>query len=401
MTIELNEITTVFISLLVYAIGVVINNNFRFLHKFAIPAPVIGGLLFAIISTILTTYGVINIKLNTDFQSLFMLAFFTTIGLGSSFSLLKLGGKLLIIYWLACGFLALAQNIIGVGMAKVLGIDPLIGVLLGATSMEGGHGAATAFGTTIEKMGVEGALSIGLASATLGLVAGGIIGGPIVKYLINKHKLTSKDAENISDNSIESLNQNQTNPLTTTTFMTTVILITFCMTLGSYLGTLFTDLTHFALPDYVGAMFLAVIVRNIIDKTKPTVINMPAITIIGDISLAIFLSMALMSINLKEISNLALPLILIISVQVLFITLISIFILFKILGKNYDSAIMIAGFTGHGLGATPNAIANMDAVTKQHGPSKTAFLIVPLVGAFLIDAFAVPIIITTINLFSH
>ncbi len=397
--IEFDQVTTIFFALAVYMLGIFLNNKIPFLNKFCIPAPVVGGLLFALVITFLRGFDILIINLDTSLQSLFMLTFFTTVGLGASFKLLKIGGKLLIIYWLACGFLALAQNIIGVSMAKLLNLDPLIGVMVGAISMEGGHGAATAFGTTIEELGIDGALSIGLAAATVGLVAGGLIGGPIVKYLMNKYQLKPTEAEEISDTSMGSVNQQDTE-LNSKSFMIQVFIIVFCMALGTYLGDSFTEWTGFVLPGYVGAMFVAVIVRNIIDRISGNVIQMKSIGIIGDITLGIFLSMALMSIQLWEIVDLALPLLLIILVQVIFIALFSIFILFKMLGKNYDAAVMIGGFTGHGLGATPNAIANMDAVVSKFGPSRKAFLVVPLVGAFLIDVFAVPIIITTINLFS-
>ena len=189
-------------------------------------------------------------------------------------------------------------------------------------------------------------------------------------------------------------------PIQTNTFFTQILIITFCMALGTYLGELFSTATGFVLPGYVGAMFLAVIVRNIIDKINPKTIDMKSIGLVSDVTLGIFLSMALMSIKLWEIADLALPLLVIVFVQVVFIVLFGIFVFFRLLGKDYDAAVMVAGFTGHGLGATPNAMANMAAVTERFGPSTKAYLIVPIVGAFLIDVFAIPIIITTINLFN-
>lgn len=397
--IEFDQVTTIFFALAVFMLGTFLNYKMPFLNKFCIPAPVVGGLLFALVITLLRGFDIVVINLDTSLQNLFMLTFFTTVGLGASFKLLKVGGKLLIIYWLACGFLALAQNVIGVFMARLLHLDPLIGVMVGAVSMEGGHGAATAFGSTIEEMGVKGALSIGLAAATVGLVAGGLIGGPIVKFLINKYQLKPTEAEEISNEAMGEVPR-QNEKINSKSFMVQVFIIVFCMAAGTYLGDSFTSWTGFVLPGYVGAMFVAVIVRNIIERVSEDVIQMKSIGIIGDITLGIFLSMALMSIQLWEIVDLALPLLLIILVQVIFMVLFSIFVLFKMFGKNYDAAVMIGGFTGHGLGATPNAIANMDAVVSKFGPSRKAFLIVPLVGAFLIDVFAVPIIITTINLFS-
>jgi len=392
--IEINQITTVFLAVALFALGGWLINKIGFLKRFCIPAPVVGGLLFAALATILKTTGVLEISLDTSLQSLFMITFFTTIGLGASFKLVKLGGKLLIIYWLACGFLALMQNVIGVSLASLMGIHPLIGMMAGAVSMEGGHGAAAAFGQTLEDLGISSAMTIGAAAATCGLVAGGLIGGPIVKYLVGKYNLTPNEQET---KEIDFENKNE--QITSDSFFTQVLIITFCMAVGTYVGTLFSEATGFVLPGYVGAMFVAVLVRNIMDKIKPEAINMKSISLIGDVTLGVFLSMALMSVKLWEIADLALPLFIIVFVQVFFIVLFSIFVLFKLLGKNYDAAVMVAGFVGHGLGATPNAMANMSAVVQRFGPSQKAFLVVPIVGAFLIDVFGIPIIITTINLF--
>ena len=394
MTLALDQVTTIFLSIALLVLGTFLVKKIGFLNKFCIPAPVVGGLLFAVFATIAKSLGWLEITLDTSLQGIFMLTIFTTIGLGASFKLVKLGGKLLVIYWLACGFLALAQNAIGVSMAYLFDLHPLIGMMAGAVSMECGHGAATAFGQTVEDLGINSALSIGVAAATFGLVAGGLIGGPVVKFLISKYDLKPTETDDDVVNPLEN-----EKPIQTNTFFTQLLLITFCMALGTYLGSLFSTATGFVLPGYVGAMFVAVIVRNIVDKINPKIVDMQSIGLVGDITLGIFLSMALMSIKLWEVANLALPLLAIVFVQVIFIILFGIFVLFRLLGKNYDAAVMVAGFTGHGLGATPNAMANMAAVTGKFGPSKKAYLVVPIVGAFLIDVFAMPIIITTINLF--
>ncbi|MGE7836781.1 sodium/glutamate symporter [Viridibacillus arvi] len=389
---EINQITTVFLAVALLTLGSFLIKKIGVLQRFCIPAPVVGGLIFAAITTILQATGTLEISLDTSLQSLFMITFFTTVGLGASFKLVKLGGKLLIVYWLACGFLALMQNVIGVSLASLFGIDPLIGMMAGAVSMEGGHGSAAAFGQTLEDLGISSAMTIGAAAATCGLVAGGLIGGPIVKYLITKHDLKPAEEEEVASH------EDDDYPITSESFLFQVFIITFCMAVGTYLGTLFSETTGFVLPGYVGAMFAAVIVRNILDKIKPHSVHMKSVNLIGDVALGVFLSMALMSIKLWEIADLALPLFAIVFVQVIFIVVFSIFVLFRILGKNYDAAVMVAGFAGHGLGATPNAMANMSAVVNRFGPSRKAFLIVPIVGAFLIDVFAIPIIITTINL---
>ena len=259
--------------------------------------------------------------------------------------------------------------------------------------MEGGHGAAAAYGQTIEELGISSAVSIGMAAATCGLVAGGLVGGPVVQYLVRKFNLKPSEEET------ESYVEKSQREVTEHSFMQQVFLIVFCMAIGTYIGDWFSAVTGFVLPGYVGAMFTAVLVRNLLDRFKPNFINMKEINLIGDVSLGIFLAMALMSIKLWEVADLALPLFVIIFAQVFFIVLFAVFVLFRLLGKSYDAAVMVAGFLGHGLGATPNAMANMSAVINKFGSSQKALLIVPIVGAFLIDVFGMPIIITTINLF--
>lgn len=396
MNIQFDQVTTIFLAVALLVIGSFLVKKVGIFQRFCLPAPVVGGLLFALIATILKATGIVELTLDTSLQSLFMLAFFTTVGLGASFQLVKLGGKLLVIYWLACGFLALMQNLIGISVASLLNIDPLLGIMSGAVSMEGGHGSATAFGTTLEEMGVDSALTIGLAAATLGLVAGGLIGGPTVKYLISKYNLTPAEQEVAA--AVASEDKTKAD-IHSDTFIMQVLLITFCMALGTYLGELFSEKTKLVLPSYVGAMFVAVIVRNVLDRVNDRVIDMRSVNLIGDVTLGIFLSMALMSVKLWEVADLALPIVIIVAVQVVFVVIMGVFVLFRLLGKDYDAAVMVGGFTGHGLGATPNAMANMSAITQKFGPSQKAYLIVPIVGAFLIDVFAVPIILTSINLF--
>ncbi|MGD6773976.1 sodium/glutamate symporter [Staphylococcus simulans] len=399
---KLDPITTLAIASLLYLLGVYIINHVSILKKLCIPAPVIGGLLFSVLVAILDSTHILIIKLDSEFiQNFFMLAFFTTIGLGASLKLLRLGGKLLIIYLVFCSILAVCQNIISVSLAKVLNIPPLLGLTAGSMSMEGGHGNAAAYGQTIRDMGFDSALTAALAAATLGLVAGGLIGGPIVKYLITKYNLKPEHAENqkLNYNNMNSDKylHNRMKPLTIFFLQFTIVVI--CMAVGSYLGNTFSDVIGINIPIYVGAMFIAVIIRNISEYADLHLIDMKFVDNIGDVSLSLFLSVALMSINLTDIYQLALPLTIIVLVQVIFLVLFSVFFVFKGLGKNYDAAVMIGGFLGHGLGATPNAMANLDVITKKFGPSPKSYLIVPIVGAFLIDLIGVTIITIFINLF--
>lgn len=398
---HIDAITTLALASVLYLLGVYIVNHVSILKKLCIPAPVIGGLLFAILVAILQSLDIVTIKLNSDFlQNFFMLAFFTTIGLGASLKLLKLGGKVLILYFIFCGILAVLQNVIGVSLAKVLNIPPLLGITAGSMSMEGGHGNAAAYGQTIQQLGYHSALTAALAAATLGLVAGGLIGGPVVKYLINKYNLKPSQAESTKeDYSKVSYNEHLHNKMEpTTVFLLQFTIVAICMAIGSYIGNTFTDLTSINIPMYVGAMFVAVIIRNISEYSNLQLIDMKIVDKISDVSLSLFLSIALMSINLTDIYKLAIPLIIIVLVQIVFIVLFSVFIVFRGLGKNYDAAVMIGGFIGHGLGATPNAMANLDVITKKFGASPKAYLVVPIVGAFLIDLLGVPIVTSFINL---
>lgn len=391
--IELNQITTLFLAVALYLFGMAIVNRVGFLNRFLIPAPVVGGLIFATLALVLKTTGIVEVTLDTSLQTLFMIAFFTTVGLGASFKLIKLGGKLLVIYLLLCGVTVFLQNVIGVSFAGLFGIEPLLGVMAGAVSMNGGHGGAAAYGQTIENLGISSALTIGMAAATLGLICGSLSGGPVARHLIKKHDLKPATGK------IEGYVEEDERPIQEWSFMVQIGLLTFSMAVGTYLGDLFTNVTGFVLPSYIGAMFVAVIVRNLADRFIKGTVNMKEINLIGDVSLAIFLSMALMSIKLWEVADLALPLIGIILIQVIVLVLYAIFVMFPMLGKDYDAAVMISGFLGHGLGATPNAMANMSATVSKYGPSRTAFLVVPIVGAFLIDVvFSAPVIITTINL---
>ena len=398
---HIDAVTTLALASVLYLLGVYIVNHVSILKKLCIPAPVIGGLLFAILVAILQSLDIVTIKLNSDFlQNFFMLAFFTTIGLGASLKLLKLGGKVLILYFIFCGILAVLQNVIGVSLAKVLNIPPLLGITAGSMSMEGGHGNAAAYGQTIQQLGYHSALTAALAAATLGLVAGGLIGGPVVKYLINKYNLKPSQAESTKeDYSKVSYNEHLHNKMEpTTVFLLQFTIVAICMAIGSYIGNTFTDLTSINIPMYVGAMFVAVIIRNISEYSNLQLIDMKIVDKISDVSLSLFLSIALMSINLTDIYKLAIPLIIIVLVQIVFIVLFSVFIVFRGLGKNYDAAVMIGGFIGHGLGATPNAMANLDVITKKFGASPKAYLVVPIVGAFLIYLLGVPIVTSFINL---
>jgi glutamate:Na+ symporter, ESS family len=400
--IELDAIITLCLACILYLIGQTIINHVSILRRICIPAPVIGGLIFAILVAVLDSFNIVKIKLDASFiQDFFMLAFFTTIGLSASLKLFKVGGKVMLLYFMFCGIMAFCQNVIGISLAKLLNIKPLLGLTAGSMSMEGGHGNAAAYGKTIQDMGIDSAVTAALAAATLALVSGGLIGGPVVKFLIKRYNLKPEHSDDSFKNYGE-VDYNQSlheKYKPTQIFFIQFTILVFCMATGTYIGNTFTDLTNVNIPMYVGSMFVAVFVRNISEAAGFNIVDLKINEQIGDISLGIFLSLALMSIQLTEIYSLALPLIIIVLVQVVFMILFSIFVLFRGLGKDYDAAVMVGGFIGHGLGATPNAMANLDVITKKYGNSPKAYLVVPIVGAFLIDLIGVIIVMGFIQFF--
>ncbi|QJA08375.1 sodium/glutamate symporter [Romboutsia sp. CE17] len=398
--ISLTSSYTLILAIVLFLIGSIIKNKIKIFNNFCIPSPVIGGLLFSILYLILNSLSLIKISMNTNLMPSFMSFFFTAIGLGVSFSLIKKGGTLLIKYWILCGILAYCQNILTVILSKVCKINPLLGLMCGTISMEGGHGYAAAFGATIEKLGINNASSVGIACATLGLILGGILGGPVAKYLIVKYKL-KPSYNNKQKSLIKSTPLGISKSyygLTPYLFFEQFLIVLLCMTIGDFLTNLIYNITDITLPNVVCSMFIAVVIRNLNDKFNIIKIDLQLLDFLSELSLGMFLTMALMSIDLLKLSNLFGPILFIIFCQVIFIVWFSIFICFKVLGKNFDAAIIISGLIGHGLGATPNALANMTSISQKYGYSEKAFLVVPLVGAFLLDVFTMPCIILFINI---
>ncbi|RGX01117.1 sodium/glutamate symporter [Paraclostridium sordellii] len=385
-------------------IGSALKLKINFFNKFCIPAPVIGGLLFTFFNTILIILDISNIHIMNKITPFFMNVFFTILGLSASFKLIKKGGKLLFTYWFLCGVLALSQNIISVLVSKAIKINPLIGLMCGTISLEGGHGNAAAFGSTIENLGVENAVTVGLAAATIGVIVGGLIGAPVSRYLIIKHNLKPNKKLTYNNSKLRCFSSNKNRSFRTSNFdintiLEQILIILLCMSLGELITNLFYLKTNIVLPSVVGCMVVACFFRNINEFINVFKFNFDILDPISEISLSMFLILALMNINLIDLKNLAGPMLIIILVQILFILFYSIFICFKLLGKDFDAAVIISGLIGHGLGNTPNAIANMNSITSKYGLSEKALLIVPLVGAFLLDIFTIPTILIFINFF--
>ncbi|WMI70835.1 sodium/glutamate symporter [Aminobacterium sp. MB27-C1] len=397
LTLHLDGVWTTALAAILLMLGYGLRHKVRFFEVFCIPAPVIGGVLMSLIALVLHHQGGGAIKFNTALQSPMMIAFFTTVGIGGSFALLKKGGKALIVYLIFCWCLAVFQNGFGAGLAKLLGIHPALGIMAGAASLEGGHGAAAAFGPMAEELGVAGAKVVAIAAATYGLIAGGLLGGPLAKWLIDRHHVSieaSQEALYIQKTEKEKFDQF----FSSFDFLKMLTLVLVIMVLGSFLSGKIKEWYNFSLPGYVGAMFVAVVFRNFNDHFSWVKIHDKAIELISDVSLGLFLTMAMMSLRIWELYDLAIPLIVILALQTIALLLIGAFLLFPLLGKDYDAAVMCAGFIGHGLGATPNAVANMGAVSERYQMmSHKAFLIVPLCGAVLIDLVGLPNIVWFIN----
>ena len=379
-------------------IGYSINKRLTILNKYCIPAPVVGGFLFMFLTWLGHISQTFKFNFENIFQSTFMLAFFTTVGLGASFALLKKGGKLLVIYWLTCGIISIFQNTIGIAITKITGLEAPYALLSSAISMIGGHGAALAYGNSFAKLGYENAPLVGAAAATFGLISAVLIGGPLGRRLIEKHNLKPDDTENF-DQSVKEINVDKGEKLSDLDIIKNVVVILLCMAVGSYISTLIGKLINMDFPSYVGAMFLAVIVRNINEKTHTYNFNFSLVDGIGNVMLNLYLSLALMTLKLWELSGLIGGVLLVVACQVIFMIIIAYFVVFRILGSNYDAAVMCSGLCGHGLGATPSAIVNMTAINEKYGMSRKAMMIVPIVGAFLVDIIYQPVTIWFIKTF--
>lgn len=397
-TIKADAVMTLAIAAVLLLIGYFVRNKVKFLSKYCIPAPVVGGFLFMLVTWIGHATKTFAFSFDTYFQNPFMLAFFTTVGLGASLSLLKKGGLLLIIYWVIACVVSIFQNAIGVGVGGLLGLQAPYALLASAISMIGGHGAALAYGTTFEEMGYTAAKLAGAAAATFGLISSVMIGGPLARRLVEKNNLKPNEDDTFTSD-IDRVNAAQEGKLSGLDIMKNVTAIIVCMALGTMVSGWISKLIGMGFPTYVGAMFVAVILRNLNEKFKFYRFDFPLVDKLGDVMLSLYLSIALMSLKLWELADLAGPMLVVLLCQALFLGLVTYFLVFRLLGRNYDAAVMSSGLIGHGLGATPTAIVNMTALTERYGMSRRAFMIVPIVGAFLVDIIYQPVTIWFIKTF--
>lgn len=400
MVLKLDMVQAAALAVIVLFIGQKIKNKLEFLDKYCIPAPVIGGLIFAILSLALKQGNILTFDMDITLQKLFMTAFFTTIGFTASFKLLKKGGKQVFIFLGISITLVILQDITGVTLAKLFGLNPLIGLSTASVPMVGGHGTAGAFAPLFEKAGAVGATTVAMASATYGLIMGSMIGGPIGKRLIEKNNLLCplKTINYTADAEVAVTKQKTEKHLIPDNFMNATAQILVAMGMGTILSFLL-EKTGMTFPPYLGAMFAAAILRNMSDSTGKFKIYADEIDIMGNVSLSLFLSMALMGLKLWQLADLALPLIVMLLAQTVLMGAFAYFITFNVMGKDYDAAVMAAGNCGFGMGATPNAMANMEAMTKKYGIAEKAFFIVPLVGSLFIDFCNAGVITAFMNVF--
>lgn len=398
MTIKASAICTTALAAVMLLIGYWLKGKIAALQKYCIPAPVVGGFLFMFVTFIGHQSGAFAFKFDTYYQSPFMLAFFTTVGLGASVSLLKKGGTLLIVYWLVAGIISICQNVIGIGISKATGLEAPYALLASAISMIGGHGAAGAYGKTFVDMGYPAGMEVGAAAATFGLITAVLVGGPLARVLIEKYNLKPDESENF-DTDVTNVNAADGAKLSGLDITKNVTAILVCMAIGSVVSGWIGKLISMDFPTYVGAMFIAVILRNVNESAHFYNFSFSLVDSIGDVMLNLYLAIALMTLRLWELSGLLGNVILVVAAQVLFMVVVCYFVVFRILGKNYDAAVMCAGLCGHGLGATPSAIVNMTAVKAKYGMSRKAFMIVPIVGAFLVDIIYQPQTIAFIKFF--
>ena len=394
MELHLDMYQTLAIAVLVLLLGRFLKKKINFLEKFCIPAPVVGGLLFAILTCVLYGTGIAEVSFDDTLREVCMVFFFTSVGFQANLKVLKSGGKSLIVFLGLVVGLILCQNFLAVGMSKVLNLDPLIGLCTGSIPMVGGHGTAGAFGPVLEDFNVSGATTLCTAAATFGLITGSLIGGPIGKSLVEKKNLiTTAVAED------DSLLVEDEKKHTRHTSMYAAAVFQLILAIG--LGTIFSWLltkTGMTFPIYIGAMIAAALFRNIGEYSGKFTIYMGEINDIGGICLTLFLGIAMITLKLWQLAALALPLVILLSVQVLLMFIFARFIVFNVMGRDYDAAVLAAGTCGFGMGATPNAMANMQAICDRYAPSVKAYLIIPLIGSLFADFLNSLIITFFINL---
>jgi ESS family glutamate:Na+ symporter len=400
---KLDLIQTVAFAGLVLFLGYGLRRWIKPLDRFNIPAPVIGGLVISLIVLIFHQYQITPVQFDTTLRDPLMIAFFTTIGFAASLSLLKVGGPQVLIFFLLATVMVVFQNLLGIVMSLPFGLNPLIGVICGSVTQTGGPATALAFGPVFEQAGVQAATTVGVAAAIFGIISGGLLGGPVGTFLIEKNKLKKLRTKELEATEIKAKEvveglltrkaeaSAEDEERSAFVLLKSVVIILVAMWIGSWVSKWFASL-GITLPAYIGAMLVAAIIRNFDDLTGLLKLDQKVIDDLGHVALNLFLVIALMTLKLWELAGLFLPILVILAAQVAMVTLVA-QVVFRLMGKDYEAAVMSAGFCGFALGTTANAMANMKAIVERYGRAPRAFLVVPIVGAFFID-FTNALIIT-------
>ena len=381
MSITLDMYQTIAVAVVVLILGAFLKRKISFLEKFCIPAPVIGGLIFAIFTLICYSTGILEIDFDDTLKEVCMVFFFTSVGFQANLKVLKSGGKPLLIFLVLVIILIITQNFTAIGLANLLGLDSLTGMTTGSIPMVGGHGTAGAFGPVLEDFGISGATTVCTAAATFGLVAGSLMGGPIGNRLIKKHNLLETIKNDDDTLLVEEEEKHERH-------FSMYAPAVFQLIIAVGIGTIFSKLLSFTgmtFPIYIGAMIAAAIMRNIGEYTGKITIHMGEINDLGGICLSLFLGIAMITLKLWQLADLALPLIILLGAQLVLIFFFTYFVVFNVMGRDYDAAVLSAGTCGFGMGATPNAMANMQAICDRYAPSIKAYLLIPLIGSLFAD----------------
>ena len=381
MIIELDMYQTLAIAVVVLMLGKFLRKKCSLLEKFCIPAPVVGGVLFAVFTCMCYVTGIVEFTFDDILKEVCMVFFFTSVGFQANLKVLKSGGKSMLVFLSLVIALILAQNFLAVGLSNVMRISPLVGLCTGSISMVGGHGTAGAFGPVLEDFGISGATTLCTAAATYGLIAGSMIGGPIGRRLIEKHKLLDTVVQEDDSLLVEEEIKHERHA---SMYPSAVFQLIIAIGIGTVVSKLLS-LTGMTFPIYIGAMIAAACMRNIGEYTGKITIYMGEINDIGGISLSLFLGIAMITLKLWQLDEMALPLLILLAGQTLLMFVFTNFIVFRVMGRDYDAAVISSGVCGFGMGATPNAMANMQALCEKYAPSVKAYLLIPLVGSLFAD----------------
>ncbi len=374
-------------------LGGFLKKKIKFLETFCIPAPVVGGVVFALLSCLLHGLGIVEFQFDETLKTVCMVMFFTSVGFQANLKVLKAGGKSLVVFLLCLVVLIFTQNFVAVGISKLLGISPLVGMCTGSIPMVGGHGTSGAFGTVLEDFGIKGATTVCTAAATFGLIIGSTMGGPIGRRLILKHDLLKTAVA--EDPSILEEDE-QKHHRSVSMYAPAAYQLAIAMGIGTVLSWLLS-MTGMTFPIYIGSMIAAAFMRNIGEYGGKIHIHMGEINDIGGICLSLFLGIAMITLQLWQLAELALPMIILLLAQVVLMAMFSYFLVYNVMGRDYDAAVLAAGTCGFGMGATPNAMANMQALTEKFVPSIKAYMLVPIVGSMFADFINSLVITAFIN----